>query len=255
MPAARSLRTALTWIVIAALLGTTVWYFAFRDKRKEAPAYRTEALSRGDVTSTVTATGTLSAVTTVQVGSQVSGIIARLYADFNSRVQKGQLLASSTRPPSWPRSSSAAPTSPGPRSTPATARSPTSGRSGSPRKVSRRDGVRRREGGVPGDEAVVRQLEAALSQSETNLRYTKILSPIDGVVVDRQYDVGQTVAASFQAPTLFTIAQDLTTAGARRGARGVRAPCRAGGRRTSTSRCQRPGRGGAVAAARAQFAR
>jgi HlyD family secretion protein len=60
------------------------------------------------------------------------------------------------------------------------------------------------------DEAVVRQLEAALSQSETNLRYTRILSPIDGVVVDRQYDVGQTVAASFQAPTLLTIAQDLT---------------------------------------------
>ena len=211
MPAPRSLRTALIWIVLVALLGTAAWYFLLRDKEEEAPAYRTEALSRGDVTSTVTATGTLSAVTTVQVGSQVSGIISRLYADFNSRVQKDQLLAELDPTPFLAQVE---------QRRADLARAEVNARNS---KVTYERQKRLSEEGLAAateydaakaayqvDEAVVRQLEAALSQSETNLRYTKILSPIDGVVVDRQYDVGQTVAASFQAPTLFTIAQDLT---------------------------------------------
>ena len=211
MPVARTLRTALTWIVIVALLGTAAWYFLLREKEEEAPVYRTEALGRGDVTSTVTATGTLSAVTTVQVGSQVSGIIARLYADFNSRVQKGQLLAELDPTPFVAQVE---------QRRADLARAEVNARNS---KVTYERQKRLSEEGLAAateydaakaayqvDEAVVRQLEAALSQSETNLRYTKILSPIDGVVVDRQYDVGQTVAASFQAPTLFTIAQDLT---------------------------------------------
>ena len=211
MPVARTLRTALTWIVIVALLGTAAWYFLLREKEEEAPAYRTEALTRGDVTSTVTATGTLSAVTTVQVGSQVSGIIARLYADFNSRVQKDQLLAELDPTPFLAQVE---------QRRADLARAEVNARNS---KVTYERQKRLSEEGLAAateydaakaayqvDEAVVRQLEAALSQSETNLRYTKILSPIDGVVVDRQYDVGQTVAASFQAPTLFTIAQDLT---------------------------------------------
>ena len=211
MPAVRTLRSALTWIVILALLGTAAWYFLFREKEEDAPAYRTEALSRGDITSTVTATGTLSAVTTVQVGSQVSGIIARLYADFNSRVQKGQLLAELDPTPFIAQVE---------QRRADLARAEVNARNS---KVSYERQKRLSEEGLSAateydaakatyesDEAVVRQLLAALSQSETNLRYTRILSPIDGVVVDRQYDVGQTVAASFQAPTLFTIAQDLT---------------------------------------------
>ena len=211
MPAVRTLRSALTWIVILALLGTAAWYFLFREKEEDAPAYRTEALSRGGITSTVTATGTLSAVTTVQVGSQVSGIIARLYADFNSRVQKGQLLAELDPTPFMAQVE---------QRRADLARAEVNARNS---KVTYERQKRLSEEGLAAateydaakaayqvDEAVVRQLEAALSQSETNLRYTKILSPIDGVVVDRQYDVGQTVAASFQAPTLFTIAQDLT---------------------------------------------
>ncbi len=159
----------------------------------------------------MTATGTLSAVTTVQVGSQVSGIIQRLYADFNSRVQKDQLLAELDPTPFLAQVE---------QRRADLARAEVNARNS---KVTYERQKRLSEEGLSAateydaaraayqvDEAVVRQLEAALSQSETNLRYTKILSPIDGVVVDRQYDVGQTVAASFQAPTLFTIAQDLT---------------------------------------------
>ena len=103
-------------------------------KDKGGDQYRTEAVGRGDITVTVTATGTLSAVTTVQVGSQVSGIIAKLYADFNSQVKKGQLLAELDPTPFLQaRWSSARPTSPSRRSTSPTPRSTTTARSGWPR--------------------------------------------------------------------------------------------------------------------------
>ncbi len=173
--------------------------------------YKTEKVDRGNITMTVTATGTLSAVTTVQVGSQVSGVIARLYADFNSRVKRGQLLAELDPTPfeqqvaqrqadltkskvdaantkiNFERQSRLAQQGLAPQADLDTAKA-------------------QYDGAV----ALVQQAQAALAQAETNLKYTKITSPIDGTVVDRAYDVGQTVAASFQAPTLFQIAQDLT---------------------------------------------
>ncbi|HEX7828964.1 MAG TPA: efflux RND transporter periplasmic adaptor subunit [Thermoanaerobaculia bacterium] len=178
---------------------------------KKDEQYKTEKVDRGTVTMTVTATGTLSAVTTVQVGSQVSGVIARLYADFNSQVKKGQLLAELDPTPFEQQVEQR--------------------RADVTRTQVQTDDARikydrqRRllDGGLTSQadvdaakaqfdsaRAQVAQSQAALNQSLTNLRYTKILSPIDGIVVDRQYDVGQTVAASFQAPTLFEIAQDLT---------------------------------------------
>jgi HlyD family secretion protein len=177
----------------------------------KAEQFRTEKVTRGDVTMSVTATGTVSAVTTVQVGSQVSGVIARLYADFNSTVKKGQLLAELDPTPFEAQVEQR--------------------RADLTRAQVQTDDARikydrqRRlmEGGLTSQAEVdaaesqwkaaraqVAQAQAALSQVNTNLRYTKIISPIDGMVVDRQYDVGQTVAASFQAPTLFQIAQDLT---------------------------------------------
>ncbi len=160
---------------------------------------------------TVTATGTLSAVTTVQIGSQVSGVIATLHADFNSRVTKGQLLAELDPTPfqqtveqrqadlakskieaansriSYDRASRLVKSGLSPQADLDSARA-----------------------AYEEANAQVQQSSAALNQSLTNLKYTKIISPIDGVVVDRQYDIGQTVAASFSAPTLFSIAQDLT---------------------------------------------
>jgi HlyD family secretion protein len=173
--------------------------------------YRTEKVDRGTITMTVTATGTLSAVTTVQIGSQVSGVIAALHADFNSRVTKGQLLAELDPTPfqqtveqrqadltkskveaanariSYDRQTRLVKAGLAPQADLDSART-----------------------AYESANAGVQQSTAALNQSLTNLKYTKIISPIDGVVVDRDYDIGQTVAASFSAPTLFSIAQDMT---------------------------------------------
>jgi HlyD family secretion protein len=173
--------------------------------------YRTEKVDRGTVTMTVTATGTLSAVTTVQIGSQVSGVIARLYADFNSRVTKGQLLAELDPTPFQQTVEQ--------RQADLTKSKVEAANT----RINYDRSVRLVKAGLSpqsdldsaraayeGANAQVQQSTAALNQSLTNLQYAKIMSPIDGIVVDRQYDVGQTVAASFSAPTLFSIAQDLT---------------------------------------------
>ena len=200
--------TTNTLLLAIALAGALAGCKGGGDK---AAQYRTEKVTRGTVTMSVTATGTVSAVTTVQVGSQVSGVIAQLYADFNSTVKKGQLLAELDPTPFQAQVEQR--------------------RADLTRAQVQTDDARIRydrqrrlmEGGLTSQAEVdaaesqwkaaraqVQQAEAALSQVNTNLRYTKIISPIDGIVVDRQYDVGQTVAASFQAPTLFQIAQDLT---------------------------------------------
>ena len=160
---------------------------------------------------TVTSTGTLSAVTTVQVGSQVSGVIARLYADFNSHVKKGQLLAELDPTPFQAQVEQRQADLTKARVEVANAkinydRQMRLAKAG----LAPQSDVDNTRAQYQGAAAQVQQSNAALSQSLTNLKYTKIISPIDGVVVDRAYDVGQTVAASFQAPTLFQIAQDLT---------------------------------------------
>jgi len=173
--------------------------------------YRTEKVDRGNITMTVTATGSLSAVTTVQVGSQVSGVIARLYADFNSRVTKGQLLAELDPTPFQQQVEQ--------RQADVTKSKVEAANT----RINYDRSLRLVKAGLSpqsdldsaraayeGANAQVQQSVAALNQSLTNLKYTKIVSPIDGIVVDRQYDVGQTVAASFSAPTLFSIAQDMT---------------------------------------------
>jgi HlyD family secretion protein len=194
-----------TAILLAALLA------ACTGGGKKDEKYKTEPVSRGTVTMTVTATGTVSAVTTVLVGSQVSGVIARLYANFNSHVKKGQLLAELDPTPFQAQVEQ--------RQADVTKAKVEAANAKITYERQRRlvasglaaqadlDAAKAQYDGAV---AQVQQAEAALSQAQTNLKYTKIISPIDGVVVDRQYDVGQTVAASFQAPTLFSIAQDLT---------------------------------------------
>ena len=197
-------RNATIILLVAVLLSC-------KGRGGKQPQYKTENADRGTVTMTVTATGTLSAVTTVQIGSQVSGVIARLYADFNSQVQKGQLLAE---------------LDPTPYQAMVEQRRADVTRAQVQTEDTRIKYERQRrllEAGLTSQAEVdgakaaydsaraqVAQAQAALSQATTNLAYTKITSPTDGVVVDKQYEVGQTVAASFQAPTLFQIAQDLT---------------------------------------------
>ncbi|MCU1228384.1 MAG: periplasmic component of efflux system, partial [Acidobacteria bacterium] len=184
--------------------------FACKGGSKKDEQYKSEKIDRGNITMTVTATGTISAVTTVQVGSQVSGVIARLYANFNSHVTKGQLLAELDPTPIQAQVDQ--------RRADVTKAQVEAGNA----RITYERQRRLTAAGLTAEaeldaakaqwqssQAQVQQANAALSQAETNLKYTKILSPIDGVVIDRQYDIGQTVAASFQAPTLFSIAQDL----------------------------------------------
>jgi len=178
---------------------------------KKGEQYKTEKIDRGDITMTVTATGTLSAVTTVQVGSQVSGVISRLYADFNSRVKKGQLLAELDPTPFQQqvdqRQADVTKAQVDAANTKINFNRQAQLMKAGLAAQADYDGAKAQYEGAA---AQVQQARASLAQAQTNLRYTKIISPIDGIVVDRAYDVGQTVAASFQAPTLFQIAQDLT---------------------------------------------
>jgi HlyD family secretion protein len=197
-------------VVIAAAAGA---FGIYRQRTSKAPdaKYRTEIVDKGTVSETVTATGTISAVTTVQVGSQVSGIIQNLYADYNSPVKKGQLLATLDPTPFklqvQQRQADLQQAQVQMRN--AEVQFNRSGRLLEEKLVPEAD-FDTAKANFEGMKAQVDQAEAQLRQSQTNLGYANIYSPIDGVVVARQYDIGQTVAASFQAPTLFTIAEDLT---------------------------------------------
>ena len=181
-----------------------------RAKPQSAP-YLTAEVDRGTVVQSVTTTGTITAVTTVKVGSQVSGIIATLHADFNDRVRKEQVLATLDPTPFQASVEQA-------RAQLDRTRVAASDAEAKLRRqralfeaaLTSEDQLDSAKAAFDQAQAQVTELQAALQRSETNLRYSIIRSPIDGVVVSRDYDVGQTVAASFQAPTLFTIAEDLT---------------------------------------------
>jgi HlyD family secretion protein len=196
--------------VLVVALAVGGFLYVRRGKNGEAK-YRWAKVDRGTVTATVTATGTLSAVTTVNVGSQVSGIIAKLYVDFNSVVRKGQLLAELDPTPFQQTVDQR-------RADLEKAKvelrnaeiSLTRAKNLFQQDLEAQSDLDAAQTARDSAAAAVEQASAALKQAETNLSYTKITSPIDGVVVTRAYDIGQTVAASFQAPTLFTIAQDLT---------------------------------------------
>ena len=200
------------WVAGATVvvLGIGGAYYLARAK-SDVPKYRATPVDSGTVVATVTATGTLSAVTTVAVGSQVSGIISKLYVDFNSHVKKGQLLAELDPTPFQEALDQQ-------RANLLKARSDERlagvnlGRQKRLRDLQLIAASDYDTAVAQHDDAaaVVKQSEAALKQAQTNLGYTSIKAPIDGVVVDRQYNVGQTVAASFQAPLIFSIAQDLT---------------------------------------------
>lgn len=202
------------WLIAALLLVAAVLaagFFLRREKKDGVDLYRTEVAENGDVTMTVSATGTVSAVTTVQVGSQVSGIIAKLYTDFNGAVKKGQLLAE-LDPTSFEQTVDQRKADVVKSQVALTNADITLNRQKrmlDAGLIAQAD-LDSAKATHDGAKAQLDQSQAALRQSQTNLAYTRIFSPIDGVVVARNFDIGQTVAASFQAPTLFTIAKDLT---------------------------------------------
>ncbi len=195
---------------VSVLAAAGAAWVIFARNEKKPSSFLTAFADRGTVIQSVSTTGTLTAVTTVKVGSQVSGIISTLHADFNDRVEKGRLLATLDPTPFEAAVNQA--------------------RAQLERiKVAAFDAdvkLRRQKALFAAsltsqdqldsaqatyDQAVaqVTELQASLDRAQTNLKYSVITAPIDGVVVSRDYDVGQTVAASFQAPTLFTIAENL----------------------------------------------
>jgi HlyD family secretion protein len=193
-------------VVLAAVV---VWSLP-RGRAREG-LYRTEPVQRGDLRVTVSATGTLNAVTTVQVGSQVSGTIAALYADFNTRVKEGQLLAQLD--PTFLKAQVAQNEADLERAQVTLRQAERDSTRQAPLRaqglVSQAD-LDAAQTAVEAARASVKSAVAALVRAQTNLRYATIHSPIDGVVVSRDVDVGQTVAASLSAPTIFTIANDLS---------------------------------------------
>lgn len=202
------------WLVVALAVAVAVLvtvYLRQRDEQQKDERYRSEAADRGDITMTVSATGTVSPVTTVQVGSQVSGIIARLHADFNSHVRQGELLAELDPTPFQQQVDQRRAEVTKARVEAANAElTYTRQRRLFEAGVVSRAEVDSARAAHDASRAQLALSQATLKQAETNLGYTRIYSPVEGEVVARQYDVGQTVAASFQAPTLFIIAEDLT---------------------------------------------
>jgi HlyD family secretion protein len=216
------------WLLALAILvvaGLPAWLVL----RRQAPgtaaeSYLTAPVHRADIVSQVTATGTLSPVVLVEVGSQVTGRIAQLFADFNSRVTAGQVIArvdprlfETAVSQARARLSVARAAVERAEAVLSNARA-THARAaelGQTAAISRAEvdaataELRSAEAQVLSAKAEVSQARAALEQAEVNLAYTTITSPIDGIVVSRKVDVGQTVAASLASPTLFVIAEDL----------------------------------------------
>src|SRR5215831_7603495 len=227
-----------TWLIIAAAL-LLVGSFAFVGLNRTPPVQHFSAkVDRGDINDVVEATGTINSVITVQVGSQVSGSIAKLYADFNSRVRKGDILAlidpalfkgallQASADLENAKANLVAARANLEKAKAALVQTKADydrtvglfkGGVTSQQQLdlakanydSATAAVRGADASVTQAEAQVSQKQAAVEVAQTNLNYTVIRSPIDGTVVARNVDVGQTVAASLQAPTIFTIAQDL----------------------------------------------
>ncbi len=193
---------------VAVLAAGAVWYERAGDDA--APAYRTEAVARGSVTSSVTATGTLNAVTQIQVGTQVSGQISAIYADFNDHVKAGQLIARID--PTLLEQSVTDAEAGLERSQAALLKARQEydrSKQLFDKKVLTESEFNDAEYTRSVAEADAKSAQVALDRARKNLSYTRIYAPIDGVVVERNVDVGQTVAANFSAPQLFLIAKDL----------------------------------------------
>ncbi|HEX8410159.1 MAG TPA: efflux RND transporter periplasmic adaptor subunit [Thermoanaerobaculia bacterium] len=199
---------AATVVVVLALVAVLVHRAALAD---ETTSYRFTSVERGDIESTVSATGTLSAVTTVQIGTQVSGQVSELRVDFNDTVKKGQLLAriDPTLQEQAVADAQASLERARAQYLQAQRDANRSGELMSAGLVARSE-YETADSSLDVARANVKSAQVALDRARRNLEYTNIYAPIDGVVVERNVDDGQTVAASLSAPQLFLIANDLT---------------------------------------------
>src|ERR1700704_2843298 len=233
------MKTKNRWLVLAGVIALIGLFAAFGLNRSNQAQHFTAKVEKGEIHDVVEATGTINAVITVQVGSQVSGTVAKLNVDCNSRVRKGDVVAlidpalfqGALLQTAADLENAKANLAAAKANLEKAKAAAVQAKADYERTVAlNKEGVLSQaqldlakanidsaNAGVNGAAASVTQAEAQVSQktaavtvSQTNLNYTVIRSPIDGTVVARNVDVGQTVAASLQAPTIFTIAQDLT---------------------------------------------
>jgi HlyD family secretion protein len=218
------MKRAIVALAIIGVIGAGAGAYYIKNKNTDLTV-NTAPITRGEIIDTVAATGTLQAVTTVQVGSQVSGNISWLGADFNSIVHKGQVIAR-LDPALFQAAVAQA------RANLAKSQADVEhdqvAVTDAQQKYTRAKELAARnllpqsdldaakialdsaQAMLVSSQATVKQAQANLNQAEVNLEHTVITAPIDGIVIQRSVDVGQTVAASMQAPTLFIIAADLT---------------------------------------------
>ncbi len=209
--AIRRFQAKYIWLLaLLFLLGAGGYFWTQRGPSSVAQNYKTETVDRGDVVQVLTANGTLNPVVLVNVGTQVSGTILKLHADFNSRVTAGQVLAeldpalfNAQLKQSEANVNSALASLTLAQTKEARTRNLVSQGFIAPQELDQATQT------LETAKAQVNVARAQLEKDKTNLRYTVIRSPISGVVVARNVDVGTTVAASFQTPTIFQIAQDL----------------------------------------------
>jgi HlyD family secretion protein len=215
----------ITLAVLIVLGGGGGYYFYQRANRPVVAVYKTAPLERRTISARITASGTLQARVTVQVGSQVSGRVLELFADFNSKVKKGDIIAK-LDPQLFQASlvqAKANFASAQANAAKSVATKMDADRQYERAKTQRAEGLASQQevdtaetaaavakAGVDAAKSQVEQARAQLNQDQVNLSLSIIKSPIDGVVISRSVEVGQTVAASLQAPVLFTIAEDLT---------------------------------------------
>lgn len=197
-------------VAVVMVAGAGIWFFA-GSPAKHKVTYATVTVSKGDISNSVTATGTIEPVTEVEVGTQVSGIIDKIYVDYNSTVTKGQLIAEMDRATLQSELASQQATYDGAKAEYEYQK----------KNYERSKGLH--EKSLISDTDFEQALynyqkakssydssKASLAKAERNLSYATITSPIDGVVISRDVEAGQTVASGFETPTLFTIAADLT---------------------------------------------
>ena len=217
-------RSIVVLVLLLACAGAGYAYWRMGSAPKEPP-YLTAPVAKGNIRQVVSSTGTLQAVTTVVVGSQVSGTIAKLNADYNSKVSKGQVVAQLDQARFAARVEETRANVLAAQANLAKAKVALED---AERNLKRAKELKQRElvaqseldaaqtahdsarSQVNVTQAQVGQAQASMNQAQIDLGYTIIRSPVDGIVISRSVDVGQTVAASLSAPTLFTIANDLT---------------------------------------------
>ncbi len=204
-------RKIIVWTVVAVAVAAAAALLAMKSEDKQVMTYDMTEVSRGDISMYVTATGTIEPVTEVQVGTQVSGIIDKLFVDYNSEVRKGQIIAEMDKVTLESEVKSAQAAYDGNKAEYKFQEKNYNRSRGLYEKNLISDSeYEQAEYNYEMAKSAFHSSEAELARAQRNLSYATIASPIDGIVIDRAVEEGQTVAAGFETPTLFTLAADLT---------------------------------------------